>query len=1359
MKLSTALVLIVGVLAACSSVAGIINVPSDQPTIQAGIDAALTGDTVLVADGHYYELLRIADKSICLASQMILDQDTAHITATIIDGDTSVVGVSDSNSVVLCKCEFNETFELVGLSIQRGIGTITEDLGRVGGGIWANEQMMISIRYCRITSNSSAASFLGGSGEFTHCRISENGYGVFGKRFAGIVFNSCEITDNLGHGVGVVEAALTFDHTRIERNAGYGAYINGGHLWHIWDCTISNNGGGLHWAGTQGGKIKWTRETAKDAGDVVYNTIISDNTGTGIYFGDVAGGKVRSCVISGNGDGGIVIHPDGYAFLDKCTLSQNGGSAIRLRYYGGYLEAADCLFEGNTASRGGAIAWSDGCIQIRNSTFVGNSADSGAVFSGIGSSDTRCSIQDFVNCVFANNVGGDPFFCSSGCELSVDLSCCNVFGNTGGDWVGWIADQYGASGNISADPQFCDTANGNYGIRSTSPCAPANNACGALIGAMPVACEPGVILAPIQYPTIQAAIDAAYDGDTVLIEDGVYYERISFKGKKITVASRYILDSDTDHIANTIIDGDTTVLGVSDTGSVVRCVMDEDTSSALVGLTIRNGSGGVIGGGVYCAKTLTIRRCVISANKGGGILAGGDYAAPLVIESCLVLSNLGVGIAASRASIRGSSILYNQGVGVNVGDLSIQGCWIAQNQSGGVYAGFAMVGRTSSISDNIGIGAYCSGSSGLHLTNCRIERNTSSGIVSEHASGGKIDSCVVSDNGEMGVDASWSFDVLNSSLIGNEGAGLTLEGDNFSVWNCRIENNGGGGIVTGGDGLEIYNSIIAGNTRTEGAGIYVDLMAHVTVSNTRFLSNSASLRGGAIHVYSGSQVGAASCLFLDNAAPIGSALSVINSSEFGPSSGIRCLIVDNFGSPPVYCEDAADSAIVFTCTDIFGNEGGDWVGCIADQASQNNNFSADPLFCDSGYATLGVHTLSPCLAANSPCGQTVGNVTLGACQGLQVTSVDVPPNMQHVIVSNPVIYWSYSDDMARPQTQFEIAVGSDTNWTYAECWNPAPVNSSDTFVTYGGSPLTDSTTYYFRLRLHNGAFWTNWYDGSFHTNGPPSAPFPAGPYWSTPTGPTPTLSVENSHDPENDPLTYQFAIYSDSMLTQLVVSDSNIPEGHDPDTTSWTVTPPLEENRWYYWHARAFDGYEYSEWSWTSHFIVNSANEPPSAPVLLSPPDSTGLPVFTRRPTLYWTISRDPDPMDWARYRVQVSLNESFTLAMQFDSLWTNSMIMPDSLPYGTHLWWRAWAVDRNGAETLCPEVKDFWIWVPGDIDHSHACDIGDLTALVDFLFFGAEITPRLVGDLNSSCSVDISDLSYLIDYLFFGGPVPREGC
>ncbi|MEW6051710.1 MAG: right-handed parallel beta-helix repeat-containing protein [Candidatus Zixiibacteriota bacterium] len=1324
-----------------------IHVPADQPTIQAGINVAVDGDTVLVADGHYYELLRIEDKNICLASQMIVDQDTSHIAATIIDGDTAVVGVSDSNSVIRCYSGMT----LFGLTVTGGLGTSNSI--RYGGGIWAMS-MSLLIKHCRLFGNhadvGSAAYFAQAHGTFDHCNISGNaGMGTGIRRsavyagFGGASLDSCQILDNGGDGVGGVEADFTFDNVRIEGNAGYGVYINGGHLWHMWDCVISNNGGGLHWAGTGGGKVRRTPDVLKDAVEVIVNSVITNNGGRGIYFGDMAGGSVRSSIVSGNGEGGIVVHPDGAALLFDCILVNNSaqyGGAVHLGgdEWSGYFEADRCLFDNNSAQYGGAIAWSgNGHLVLRSCTFIHNDALGGSVLYRKGVAPTEWTRQQFQRCIIAQNQTSPPFDCGFYGDSGVVISCTDIFGNPAGNWVDCIADQAELNGNFSADPQFCEAAAGNFGIRSTSPCAPANNTCSTLIGAAPVLCEPGIIHAPERFPTIQAAIDAAYDGDTVLVADGVYYERISFKGKKIVVASNLIMDGDTNHIANTIIDADTTVLGASDTGSVVRFVNGEDTNAVLYGLTVRNG----VGGGILASSGVRIARCIINSNSGGGVrVTGGSYVSRVHLDSCAISNNIGGGVNGGYLEVRDCSITANQGGGVSTSvPTSVHGCIISNNVGSGI----------SLASDE------------CVISNCQIERNTGAGIFSFHYGYGQneFSSCLIRENAEDGIHGGPSFYVHGGKIEFNGGYGLWVVGDGAALIDCDITHNGAGGIFVGGFpgiGLLVDGCNILFNTGVDGGGVHFGLPSSLMMRNSLVMGNTA-VRGGAVWANGIGFTEVENCAFIANSADTGSFVAVQYSSG-DTASFDRCAIIGNQGGSTIHVGSGYDTALAFGCSDIYGNDGGDWVGFIAEQANLNGNFSADPLFCDTSYTNLAVHSASPCLPANNSCSQLIGGVTLGTCQGPQVQSVIIPPNSQNVVSDTPTIHWDYSDDMNRTQSQFEIAVGSDTNWTYAELWNPAPFTSSDTFVVYNGSPLLDGMTYYLRLRVFNGAVWSPWYNSSFRMNSLPSVPVQQSPINNQVAGSLPTLWVLNSTDAEGDALTYDFAGFHDTDCVSggPPIELNNVPSGID--STGGQITTPLAENCRYWWRVRAFDGYEYSEWSPYANFFVDGNPAPPGAFTLTSPPDTSGLPVFTMLPTMLWQPSYDPDPFDTVWYKLELSDRPNFSFAYVRDSILTNQFALTDSLYFATHYYWRVTARDRTGLSVMSP-TADFWTWALGDIDHSHACDIGDLSRLVDFLFFVAPISPLFVADVNGSCAVDISDLSYLIDYLFFNGPAPRVGC
>jgi predicted outer membrane repeat protein len=106
-------------------------------------------------------------------------------------------------------------------------------------------------------------------------------------------------------------------------------------------------------------------------------------------------------------------------------------------------------------------------------------------------------------------------------------------------------------------------------------------------------------------------------------------------------------------------------------------------------------------------------------------------------------------------------------------------------------------------------------------------------------------------------------------------------------------------------------------------------------------------------------------------------------SETGAAPIVEeCMLVFSMHGEGAYAADDA-SIPYFHCCDIYGNQDGDWVGRIAAQGSVENNFSLNPLPCDSTDvlvdAPLYVETCSPCFRGNDPSGSCgdVGNVYTG----------------------------------------------------------------------------------------------------------------------------------------------------------------------------------------------------------------------------------------------------------------------------------------------------------------------------------------------------------------------------------------------
>ena len=123
-------------------------------------------------------------------------------------------------------------------------------------------------------------------------------------------------------------------------------------------------------------------------------------------------------------------------------------------------------------------------VVIGGCTFSGNSAapDAGIVHIY---QDAAIRIE---NTIMAFASQGIAITTRADYPASITVTCCDIYGNEGGDWTGDLEDQLGAGGNISKDPLFCDPDNGDLRLQPESPCGPDSSACG-LVGAWPVGCE------------------------------------------------------------------------------------------------------------------------------------------------------------------------------------------------------------------------------------------------------------------------------------------------------------------------------------------------------------------------------------------------------------------------------------------------------------------------------------------------------------------------------------------------------------------------------------------------------------------------------------------------------------------------------------------------------------------------------------------------------------------------------------------------------------------------------------------------------------------------------------------------------
>lgn len=510
-------------------------VPAQVPTIAAGLDSAAAGDTVSVSCGTYFESGLVLKTGVTLRSA---------------DGTFGCVTLDGGGADRVLEADHVSDVRVEGFTIQQGTAGTGTGFERAGGALRC-DSAGVAVSDCLFTGNTAA--FGGAIGarrsaiEITDCIFLVNaangpnwaaGGGLYAQECTGDVLR-CDFLENsaLAVMIGADGGGMFLDDCQLLVDGcdftGNDAQAGAGGIYSFFrdsstirDCEFQGNTAGA------GGALYF--ETSRAAVvDCRFNGNEGANGGA-MFLDKQSTSSIRDCTFDGNQanpfSGGAVECWRSTPVFERCRFLNNTAT-VRGGAFSLHLDAdvqlQDCFLAGNAAGSDGGALWSSVNSQatITGCTIAANST--GGTGGGLHATGTSSLVVDASILAFATT--GEAIACSG--SGTVSLSCTDLFGNAGGDWVGCVAAQAGLNGNFSADPQFCDLPGHDDRVTLPgSPALPANNSCGTRIGSGGSGCGCPVgatLLVPGDQPTIAAALAAAVPGDVIGICSGTYVENVS----------------------------------------------------------------------------------------------------------------------------------------------------------------------------------------------------------------------------------------------------------------------------------------------------------------------------------------------------------------------------------------------------------------------------------------------------------------------------------------------------------------------------------------------------------------------------------------------------------------------------------------------------------------------------------------------------------------------------------------------------------------------------------------------------------------------------------------------------------------